>query len=101
MTNSETAVQTRQKFKTPNKWRVIMHNDDFTPIEFVVELIHVVFDKPLEEAIILASIIHGSGKGGKTQIGLYTKEVAMTKTAIAKQFAVQFEHPLLTVAEEA
>jgi ATP-dependent Clp protease adaptor protein ClpS len=97
MPNSATTIQTRVQFKLPSMWRVIMHNDDYTPLEFVVELLQVVFGKSLEEAVVLTTLIHNTGKA---QVGVYTKEIAVTKVDLARKFATQFEHPLLTVAEE-
>lgn len=75
-----------------------MHNDDFTPMEFVVELLQVVFHKPEDEAMRLMMLIHQSGKA---QIGLYTKEVALTKVNFCKTLAQEHSHPLKVTAEEA
>lgn len=98
MSNTSTATQTRVKIKTPSMWRVLLHNDDFTPIEFVVELLRTVFNKETEEAIQIAQYVH---ERGKAQVGLYTKEVAQTKVSLAQQIAEEHQHPLLTTTEEA
>jgi ATP-dependent Clp protease adaptor protein ClpS len=79
-------------------WKVVIHNDDFTPIGFVIELLQLIFNKDFETAQKIANTIHATGKA---QIGLYTKEIALTKTAQALRYSEAFQHPLLTVAEEA
>lgn len=79
-------------------WKVVLHNDDFTPLEFVVELLQAVFNKSTEDAISIAQHVHTSGKA---QVGLYTKEIATSKATLAQQIAEDYEHPLLTTAEEA
>lgn len=92
------ATKTDLKLKTPSQWRVLMHNDDFTPLDFVIELLQVVFHKSGDEAQRLAMLIHDTGKA---QIGLYTKEVALTKVNHCKTLASEHSHPLKVTAEEA
>jgi ATP-dependent Clp protease adaptor protein ClpS len=98
MAGSSTATQTRVALKMPSMWRVVLHNDDFTPVDFVVLLLQAVFHKTPEEAQGLAEHVHNKGRA---QVGLYTKEIAITKTETALRLAEQHEHPLLTTAEEA
>ena len=86
-----------QRLKTPSMWKVIIHNDDFTPVDFVVALIHNIFNKSLEESLRLTYIVHNNGKAN---IGLYTKEVALTKVSQVLQNAEYFGHPLLATTEE-
>ncbi len=98
MTDTNTVTRTVSKIKMPSMWKVILHNDDFTPLDFVVELLQVVFNKNSDEAITIANHVHTRGRA---QIGLYTREIAETKTSLAQSIAEQYEHPLLTTSEEA
>lgn len=98
MTDTTTATKTVTKIKMPSMWKVILHNDDFTPLDFVVELLQVVFNKKPDEAIAIADHVHVRGRA---QVGLYTREIAETKTALAQRIAEDYEHPLLTTSEEA
>ena len=75
-----------------------MHNDDFTPMEFVIDVLRSVFHKSEDEAHRLTMLIHNSGLA---QIGLYTKEIANTKVSQCKSLAVEHGHPLKVTAEEA
>ncbi len=95
---SETQVDVTTNLKTPSMWKVVIHNDDFTPVDFVVALIHKLFDKSIEEATRLTAAIHNNGKA---LIGLYTKEVATTKVLLVRENSDAFGHPLLATAEEA
>jgi len=79
-------------------WKVILHNDDFTPMEFVVQVLLQIFGKDLEEATRLMLTVHESGKA---TVGLYTKEVATTKVMQTQRAAEVYGHPLLSTTEEA
>jgi ATP-dependent Clp protease adaptor protein ClpS len=98
MTDTNTATRTVTKIKPPSMWKVILHNDDYTPLEFVVELLQVVFNKTPPEATQIAQYVHDRGRA---QVGLYTREIAETKTALAQRIAEDYEHPLLTTSEQA
>ena len=65
-------------------YRVIMHNDDFTTMEFVVEVLRKVFFKPAEEANQLMLKVH---KEGKATVGLYTLDIAVSKSQKAMRMA--------------
>jgi ATP-dependent Clp protease adaptor protein ClpS len=95
---SSTETVTREKIATPAMWKIVMHNDDFTPIDFVSLLLQQLFNKTPPEAIALTMLIHNAGKA---QIGLFTKEIAITKVRIATDAATRHGHPLLTTAEPA
>ncbi len=95
---SDTNVQTTYQVKVPSMWKVVIHNDDFTPVEFVVALVHNIFGKTRSEAVKIAYIVHNTGKAN---VGMYSKEVAQTKVMHAILTAEKFKHPLLTTAEEA
>ncbi len=84
------------KMKPPRRYKVIIHNDDFTPQNFVVEVLHYFFNKSEQEAYKIMMTAHQSGKA---IVGLYSKEVAETKVAIAMQYARNVKYPLLFTFE--
>ena len=98
MSSTESDTLTRIELKTPSMWKVILHNDDFTPMDFVTQVLIHIFRKSEEEATELMLQVHH--KGAAT-VGLYTKEVAETKVHQVKRLAETAGHPLLTTAEEA
>ena len=73
-------------------YQVILLNDDYTPMEFVVELIEQFFYKSRETATQIMLNIHTHGKG---VCGVYTEDIAATKAALVTQFAQDHQHPLL------
>lgn len=83
--------------KKPRLFRVLLLNDDYTPMEFVVELLELIFgmDRPKATRIMLE--VHTLGKG---VCGIYTYEIAETKVAQACAYADQHQHPLLCTLEE-
>ena len=85
-----------QRVKKPRKYRVIILNDDFTPIEFVVSLVHNVFRKSHEDAAKITLEVH---EKGAAVAGIYTHEIAETKLAIALSYAARNEHPLQLTME--
>ena len=87
----ETRERTRIKIKEPGHYRVIMHNDDFTPMDFVVEVLMVVFDKEETAAVTLMMSIH---QGDYAVAGVYPKDIAATKAAQAVQWARREGYPL-------
>lgn len=82
--------RTRLSFDTPRMYRVIMHNDDFTTMEFVVMVLKSVFFKPAEIAEQLMMTVH---KEGKATIGLYTLDVAVSKSQKAMRLAREQGYP--------
>ncbi|WP_405234689.1 ATP-dependent Clp protease adapter ClpS [Lentisalinibacter salinarum] len=97
--NTGLAVEeSRPKLKRPPLYRVVLINDDFTPMEFVVEVLERVFgmDRPKATRIMLE--VHTRGKG---VCGVYTYEIAETKVAQVNGYAQQHQHPLLCTMEEA
>lgn len=95
---TETISQTKTRVRLPQMWHVILHNDDFTPFEFVAMVLIRVFHKSPEEAIHITQTVHNKGRA---TVGLYTREVAETKVATVTAMAQRAEHPLLTTAEPA
>lgn len=98
MASTATQTRTSQKLKTPSMWKIVLHNDDFTPMDFVTEVLIHVFHKTHEEATDIMLTVHHKGRA---IVGLFTKEVAVTKTENVKLLAEANGHPLLCTAEEA
>src|SRR5215470_35423 len=88
----DTAVVTEKKPKTqkPKLWKVILHNDDFTTMEFVIHVLEAVFNKTPAEATDLMLQVHHRGM---CVAGVYTYEVAETKVAQVEQMARQADFP--------
>jgi len=81
----------KTKVKEPPLYKVIMHNDDYTSMEFVVLLLEKVFHKSTAEATRIMLNIHQQGLG---IAGVYLKEIAETKVAIVHDLAQKNEYPL-------
>jgi ATP-dependent Clp protease adaptor protein ClpS len=94
-----TAVITRTKTKTkkPSLYRVLILNDDYTPMEFVVHVLERFFQKDREAATRIMLHVHNHGVG---ECGVYTYEVAETKVTQVMDFARQHQHPLQCVMEK-
>ena len=88
----------KPKTKQPPMFKVVVVNDDFTPMEFVVQVLQQFFHHTRESAVQIMLHIHTKGRG---IAGVYPAEIAETKTAQANAFARQNQHPLLTVLEKA
>lgn len=86
------------KFDKPKKYKVLMHNDDFTAMEFVVEILMTVFNKDEITAVVLMQQIHHEGLA---ICGIYTKEIAETKIVQTKELAKANKFPLKCTMEEA
>ena len=94
---SDTVVEeSRPMLKKPRMFQVILLNDDYTPMEFVVELIEQFFYKSRENATRIMLSIHTEGKG---VCGIYTEDVAETKVAVVNQYSMDHQHPLLCEIE--
>jgi ATP-dependent Clp protease adaptor protein ClpS len=93
-----TVVQEAQpKLKRPPLYRVILLNDDYTPMEFVVGVLESVFGLDRNTATRIMLEVHHQGKG---VCGVYTYEIAETKVAQVTGLAQQHQHPLLCTMEE-
>jgi ATP-dependent Clp protease adaptor protein ClpS len=93
-----TALQEeRPKLKRPPLYRVILLNDDYTPMEFVVGVLESVFGMDRGTATRIMLEVHHQGKG---ICGVYTYEIAETKVAQVTGLAQQHQHPLLCTMEE-
>ncbi len=85
-----------QKVKPPQMYQVVMLNDDYTPMEFVVVVIQEFFGKDREQATQIMLKIHLDGKG---VCGVYSKDVAATKVDQVLDAAAKAGHPLQCVSE--
>jgi len=89
--------EARPKLKQPPLYRVVLINDDFTPMEFVVEILESVFGMQRTRATQVMLEVHTKGKG---ICGVYNFEIAETKVAQVMGIAEQSQHPLLCTMEE-
>jgi len=91
-------TESERKLKLPPMYKVLLHNDDYTTMEFVVEVLQSVFHKSPADATQIMLHIHRSGIG---VAGVYTHEIAETKVAVVESMARQHEYPLKCSVEEA
>ncbi|WP_330959114.1 ATP-dependent Clp protease adapter ClpS [Photobacterium sp. 53610] len=84
--------------KPPSMYKVILNNDDYTPMDFVIEVLQKFFSMDLERATQLMLTVHYEGKA---VCGIFTAEVAETKVAQVMMYAREHEHPLLCTMEKA
>ena len=82
--------------KKPPLYRVLLLNDDFTPMEFVIHVLQQFFNKNYDEAYTIMMHVHQNGVG---ECGVFTFEVAETKVTLVMDFARQHQHPLQCVME--
>ncbi|MCB1502553.1 MAG: ATP-dependent Clp protease adapter ClpS [Bauldia sp.] len=96
---SGTGVVTRTQTRTkrPSLYRVLLLNDDYTPMEFVVTVLERFFQKGRDEATQIMLHVHQHGVG---ECGIYTYEVAETKVTQVMDFARKHQHPLQCVMEK-
>jgi ATP-dependent Clp protease adaptor protein ClpS len=90
-------TKTRPKTKKPSLYRVLLLNDDYTPMEFVVHVLQKYFSKGREDATRIMLMVHHKGSG---ICGVYTYEVAETKVTQVIDFARQHGHPLQCTMEK-
>ena len=95
--NTGVVVKARPRTRKPAMYKVLMLNDDYTPMEFVVHVLERFFAKTREEATRIMLHVHQKGVG---ICGVYTYEVAETKVAQVTSFARQHEHPLQCTMEK-
>jgi ATP-dependent Clp protease adaptor protein ClpS len=84
-------LEAKPKLRRPPMYKVMMFNDDYTPMDFVVEILEMFFGMSREKAthVMLTVHIHG-----KAVCGVYTRDIAETKAAQVNQYAREHEHPL-------
>jgi ATP-dependent Clp protease adaptor protein ClpS len=90
-------VKAKPKTKKPSMYKVLMLNDDYTPMEFVVHILERFFSKSRQEATRIMMHVHKRGVG---ICGVYTYEVAETKVTQVMDFARQHQHPLQCTLEK-
>jgi ATP-dependent Clp protease adaptor protein ClpS len=89
--------EARPKLKQPSLYRVVLINDDYTPMEFVVDILETIFGMERTRATQVMLEVHTKGKG---ICGVYNFEIAETKVAQVTSLAQQHQHPLLCEMEE-
>ena len=89
-------LQDRQKVEPPKKFKVILHNDDFTPMDFVALVLMDVFNFGMQKANIITLQVHEEGKG---IAGVFPKEIAWMKTKKCNKYAREYGHPFLVTME--
>ena len=89
-------VKSKPKTKKPSMYKVLLLNDDYTPMEFVVHVVERFFNKNREEATQIMLHVHQHGVG---ECGVFTYEVAETKVTQVMDFARKHQHPLQCVME--
>ena len=95
--NTGVVVRARPKTRKPAMYKVLMLNDDYTPMEFVVHVLERFFNKDRETAYRIMMHVHQHGIG---ECGVYTYEVAETKVTQVMDFARKHQHPLQCVMEK-
>lgn len=83
--------QEKQEVTRPRLFRVLLHNDDYTTMEFVVYVLQKVFHKSLEEAVLIMLNVHQQGLG---VCGIYPSEIAETKVGAVHSYAREEGYPL-------
>jgi ATP-dependent Clp protease adaptor protein ClpS len=91
------ATRTRTRTKTPSPYKVLMLNDDYTPMEFVVLVLEKFFQKDVEAATKIMLHVHHHGIG---ECGVFTYEIAETKVTQVMDFARKHQNPLQCVMEK-
>jgi len=94
----ETISKKKTKLKTPKMYRVIMLNDDYTTMDFVIAVLESIFKKTPAEAVQIMLSVHNKGQG---VCGVFTKEIAEAKIDLVHQRARAEAHPLRCSMEEA
>lgn len=87
---------TKPQLKKPAMYKVVVLNDDYTPMEFVIEVLQMFFSMNREKATQIMLAIHTTGKA---TCGIFTRDVAETKSAQVNQYAQDNQHPLVSEIE--
>ncbi|MGD1990700.1 MAG: ATP-dependent Clp protease adapter ClpS [Chromatiales bacterium] len=91
-------LEAKPKLKKPPLYKVILLNDDFTPMDFVVDVLQRFFRMDQEKATQIMLHVHTRGKG---VCGVFTRDVAETKVQQVNSYSREHQHPLLCALEEA
>ncbi len=89
--------EAKPKLKKPSLYQVVLLNDDYTPMEFVVEVLEMIFGMDRQQATRVMLEVHTKGKG---KCGVFTYEIAETKVVQIGSYSQQHQHPLLSTIEE-
>jgi len=95
--DSEVEFESREELSEIKRYKVVLLNDDFTSMDFVVEILMELFGHPLDSAINIMLNIHREGRG---ICGVYTYEIAETKISQVRKRALENEYPLKAIMEE-
>lgn len=90
--------EARPKLKRPPLYKVVLINDDYTPMDFVVQVLEIFFSMNREKATQIMLHVHTRGRG---VCGVYTHEIAETKVAQVNEYSHRHQHPLVCTMEEA
>ncbi|NMP15397.1 MULTISPECIES: ATP-dependent Clp protease adapter ClpS [unclassified Thalassotalea] len=96
-TGQEALKEDKEKVKRPPMYRVILLNDDYTPMDFVVEILSRFFNMDSDQATQIMLTIHYKGKGS---CGIFTVDVAETKVDQVCKYARKHQHPLMCTMEK-
>ena len=95
--DEQLATKTRHKLRPPQSFKVLLHNDNYTTMEFVVFVLETVFKKSIAEATQIMLHVHKNGVG---VCGTFTFEVAESKCKSVIDMSKKFEHPLQCTMEK-
>ena len=93
----ELSEKTKSRIRVPKRYLVIMHNDDYTPMGFVVEILMDIFHKEEGEANALMMMVH---VGGRASVGCYSYDIALSKQRAAADRAEEAGYPFRMTLEE-
>ena len=86
----------KPKLKPPSMYKVILINDDYTPMEFVVEVLEYFFQMEREKATQIMLAVHTQGSA---VVGIYPRDIAETKSEQVNQYSQENQHPLISTVE--
>ncbi|MCK4707004.1 MAG: ATP-dependent Clp protease adapter ClpS [Gammaproteobacteria bacterium] len=89
--------EAKPKLKPPKRYKVVLMNDDFTPMEFVIQVLQGYFRMDRETAVQVMMMVHTKGKG---ICGVFSKDIAETKVVQVNEYSRQNQHPLTCSMEE-
>ncbi|AEM47129.1 ATP-dependent Clp protease adapter protein clpS [Acidithiobacillus ferrivorans SS3] len=92
-----TILEREPQVQEPRMYRVLLVNDDFTPMDYVVHILKTYFHKPHDEAVAVMMAVHQQGKG---LCGIFPYDLAETKVALVTADARQRQHPLRCIMEK-
>ncbi len=94
--DEDVLIVEKTKTQKPRMFKVVLHNDDYTPMEFVVMVLQAVFNKTQEDAVHIMLSVHNQGVG---VCGVYTGDIAETKVAKVRDLSASHEFPLKCTME--